>query len=50
MDTANSERYHRDTLGLQKSEFQVNKSAFSLLVLKVLKPTAIVAGPKTKGS
>jgi hypothetical protein len=50
METVNNERYQRSTLGLQKGEFSVNKSAFSLLVLIVPKPAAIVAGPKTKGN
>jgi len=50
METANTARYQPDTLGLQKGEFSVNKSAFSLLVLMVPKPTAIVVGPETKGN
>jgi hypothetical protein len=50
METVNTERYQRSTLGLQKGEFSVNESAFSLLVLMVPKPTAIVVGPETKGN
>ena len=50
METANTARYQPDTLGLQKGEFSVNESAFSLLVLVVPKPMAIVVGPETKGN
>ena len=50
METVKTERYQPETLGLQKGEFSVNESAFSLLVLVVPKPMAIVVGPKTKGN
>ncbi len=50
METVKTERYQPDTLGLQKGEFSVNKSAFLLLVLTVPKPMAIVVGPETKGN